>query len=278
MSFEFGILSDEISLNLDEALREGSALGFRKYEIRCIDSYEERVPYFKKEYEDRLVREVEEGNIEVTAISPGLFKIKLSETEKLEKQLHTDLPKTCELAVRMKCPIIIVFGFLTEEGGNRDEVIRHLSEAGKITASYGLKLAVENEPGAYCDTGERTAAIVKAIDQPDVGINWDPANAISCYEPAYPIGYEAVKPYLLNVHIKDQIPLPPDKWENRLIGDGGMNWVGQLRALKRDKILPHLTLETHVFPLLESTHEDMRRLKILMQTVDAFDSGSGDPA
>lgn len=271
MTFEFGILSDEISLNLEEALSEGKAMGFRKYEIRCMDSYEERIPYFKKVYEDRLLEEIEKGEIEVTAVTPGLFKIHLSDTEKLEKQLHTDLPKTCELSRRMGCPLIILFGFLREEGQNEQAVVERLQEAGKIAAEYDLKLAIENEPGSFCDTGEATAAIIEQVNLENVGINWDPGNAVSSGEAAFPIGYRAVKPYLLNVHIKDTIPIPPDKWENLIIGEGGVNWLGQLKALKKDKILSHLTLETHVFPLLESTREDLRRLKILMETVDAIE-------
>lgn len=271
---EFGILTDEISLNLDEALREGKAMGFRKYEVRCMDSYQERVPYFKKEYEDRLIREVKKGEIEITALTPGSFKIKLSETEKLRKQMEEDIPKTCELAVRMKCPMLILFGFLREEGHGVDEVVEKLQQASEIASQYNLIFAIENEPISYCDTGENTADVIRKVDRDNIGINWDPGNAVSCGEAAYPIGYEAVKPFLKNVHIKDTIPIPPDKWENRIIGEGGMNWVGQLKALRRDKLVPHLTLETHVFPLLESTREDMRRLRILLEAVDAIEAGS----
>ncbi len=68
--------------------------------------------------------------------------------------------------------------------------------------------------------------------------------------------------------------MPPDKWENRLIGDGGVNWLGQLWALRRDGDLSHLTLETHVFPVLEATREDLRRLRILFETIDALEANS----
>ena len=122
----------------------------------------------------------------------------------------------------------------------------------------------------FCDTGVNTAEFVKSINAENVGINWDPANALVAGEAAYPVGYDAVRPYIQNVHIKDAIPVPPDKWENRLIGDGGVNWLGQLRALMNDKPIDHLTLETHVFPVLEATREDVRRLKIIMDAVDAL--------
>ena len=155
-------------------------------------------------------------------------------------------------------------------GGNSEEALSILKEAGQIVAKHGLQLSIENEPGFFCDTGVNTAEFVKSINAENVGINWDPANALVAGEAAYPVGYEAVRPYLQNVHIKDAIPIPPDKWENRLIGDGGVNWLGQLRALINDKPIDHLTLETHVFPVLEATREDVRRLKILMNTVEAI--------
>jgi len=267
---DLAILTDEISLDLDEALDEGKRLGFRKFELRCVDSYEHRVPYLNPGVEERLLRKIENQEIELTALTPGLFKIGLSNTEGIRKALEDALPKTCEMAKRLGAPRIIVFSFLRNGGGNREEALSILKQAGQITAEHGLQLSIENEPGFFCDTGVNTAEFVKSINAENVGINWDPGNALVSGEAAYPIGYEAVRPYLQNVHIKDTIPIPPDKWENRLIGDGGVNWLGQLRALINDKPIDHLTLETHVFPVLEATREDVRRLKILMDTVKAI--------
>lgn len=262
---ELAILSDEISLDLEEAFRIGTDLGFRKYEIRCMDDYEHRVPNFNPRRYEQILQLVEAGTIEVTAVTPGTFKIDLSDTDALRKEMDEVLPKACEMAKEMKSPTLITFGFMREADVNSEAIVSALKEAGHIAGEYNLKLAVENEPGSYCDTGENTAAIVKAIDQDHVGINWDPANAVVCGEAGFPIGYDAVLPYLQNVHIKDAIPIPPDKWENRLIGDGGVNWLGQLKHLFKDRPVEHLTLETHVFPLIESTKEDLRRLKLLFE-------------
>ncbi|MCB1123821.1 MAG: sugar phosphate isomerase/epimerase [Verrucomicrobiae bacterium] len=262
---ELGIISDEISLDLEEAFRLGEELGFRKYEIRCFDDYEHRIPNLFPGRIDRLKELVDNGTIEVTAITPGTFKIKPDETDQLRKELEEILPRTCELARELKAPTIITFGFMSSPGVGNEEVVRRIREAGQIVGEFQLQLAVENEPGSYCDTGARTADVVKAVDLPHVGINWDPANAEVSGEAAYPLGYEAIKPWLLNVHIKDAIHVPPDQWENRLIGDGAVNWLGQMRSLLRDKPVRHLTLETHVFPLLQSTKEDLRRLRILFE-------------
>jgi len=263
---ELAILSDEISLDLEEAVRFGEEMGFRKYEIRCLDDYEHRVPDFRPGRVDRLHQLVAEGRMEITALTPGVFKIHLSDTDKLRRELEDILPRTCELARRLGVPRIISFGFMRETGVPESEARDRLREAGEVVREHGLELVVENEPGSFCDTGVNTARLVGDLQMDHVGINWDPANAVISGEAAYPVGYCAVRPLLRNMHVKDSIPLPPDKWENRLLGDGGVNWVGQLAALRRDRPLPHITLETHVFPLLDSTRETLRRIQLLMAT------------
>ena len=242
-------------------------MGFRKYEIRCVDDYEHRVPYLNPGREEYLQERIDNETIQITALSPGVFKIDLSNPELVRKELDETLPKCCEMAVRLKSPIVIVFGFMRGNGSELSEAIRLLKEAGAIAKQHNLKLAIENEPGSFCDTGANTTAVIEEIDMENVGINWDPGNALSCGEIPYPIGYECVRPHILNMHIKDTIPIPPDKWENRLIGDGGVNWIGQLQAAIKDNILPYLTIETHVFPVLESTKEELRRLHIYLETI-----------
>ncbi|MFO7725760.1 MAG: sugar phosphate isomerase/epimerase family protein [Oceanipulchritudo sp.] len=260
---ELAIISDEISLDLEESLRHGKEFGIHTYEVRCLDDYDHRVPDVRPERIAELEKAVSSEAIRLTALSPGTFKIQLGESEKLRHQMEDILPRSCELARRLGATRIITFGFMREEGGSLEEALFRLREAGTVAGRYGLELSIENEPGSYCDTGVNTAEVVRAIDLPHVGVNWDPANAVFAGEAAFPVGYDAVLPHIQNVHIKDGIPLPAGKWENRLLGDGGVNWVGQLHALLRDQPVPHLTLETHVFPLLESTREDLRRLDIL---------------
>ncbi len=251
-------------------MEEGKQLGFRKYELRCLDDYEHRVPYFKPGRKEDLLAAVGSGEMEITAVTPGLFKGGLQDVETVKRELLEALPDTCEISRELGADIIIVFSFKREDESDEPEALALLMEAAKTVESFGLKMAIENEPGMFCDTGVTTARILDKINQPHVGINWDPGNSCSAGEIAYPVGYEAVRSRMINCHIKDTIPLPPEKWENRLVGDGGVNWLGQLHALIRDGDLSHLTLETHVFPLLQATREDVRRLRLLMDWIPAF--------
>ena len=267
---DIAILSDEISLDLTEALALGKEMGFDKYEIRCADDYGHRIPDLKTHRIDELRRAVGDKAIEITAMSPGLFKVPLEETAQIRKDLDDLLPRTCELCLALACPRIIVFSGIQSAQGCRQQAMDLLHRAGEIVGQAGLELAVENEPGFYCDTGVHTAAFIRELNLPHVGINWDPANAIIAGEAAYPVGYDAALPLIRNVHVKDSIPLPPDKWENRLIGEGGVNWLGQIWALLKDRPVSHITLETHVFPVLPNTREDLRRLKRLFASSAAF--------
>ena len=151
---------------------------------------------------------VENNTIEVTAVTPGTFKFRLSDTDALRKDLDDTLPRACKMAKQLKSPRLITFGFMREPGTDPEAILPYLREAAKIAEEHNLQLAIENEPGFYSDTGVHTAEIVKAIHLDHVGINWDPANAVVSGETEFPVGYEAVLPYLQNVHIKDAIPDP----------------------------------------------------------------------
>jgi sugar phosphate isomerase/epimerase len=80
---------------------------------------------------------------------------------------------------------------------------------------------------------------------------WDPANAfVSGEDSAFPDGYEAVKPYMAHVHIKDARLLDPESgltaWER--IGDGVVDYRGQLKALIDDGYTDIISVETHYSP------------------------------
>ena len=72
MPLQVGIVSDEISRDFREALRVGMPLGLRRYEIRNLAAG--RAPVCG----DAAMRETEriarEEGVEITALSPGLFK------------------------------------------------------------------------------------------------------------------------------------------------------------------------------------------------------------
>jgi len=260
---ELGIVSDEIAPDFREAVTLGMEWGITRYEIRCVRSG--RVPAVDPAEWDDILGLVREHGLSITALSPGIFKHQLSRKTELLHELEETLPRTIAMARQCDCPLIIVFGIQREKNEppqHYREVLDILRRAAQIAQKDNLRLAIENEPGFWCDTGVNTARIIHDVNMPSLGANWDPCNAYGTIEVPYPDGYRAIRPVIFNVHAKDTkrgalIECVP-------IGKGVIDWKGQVEALLRDKIVGHITIETHSLPLVEKSKQNVETLRQLL--------------
>lgn len=267
-TLDLGIVSDEISNDFTEAMHHASLWGISIMEIRLLKSG--RIPNVSKEDIDEVLKYVRRGDVRITALSPGIFKHRLSKISQLEEELNTTLPRTIDLARSMGASLIIVFGFERESGEpetNRSIAVDFLRRAASVAERAGVKLAIENEPGFWCDTGANTRTIIDDVASPALGANWDPANAYGTPEVPYPGGYKAIRERIFNVHVKDTrqgslVQCVP-------VGDGALDWAGQLRAIVYDKIVSHITIETHCLPLIDNSRRNVETLKRMLNDISA---------
>lgn len=258
-----GIVSDEITNDFGEALRHALSWGIHRFELRCLTSG--RVPRVSGEELRTVAALVREHGVRVTALSPGIFKPPLSHTAELDEELRSVLPATLDLARQLSCPMVIVFGFQREQGEPADRYQRAvdlMQRAAETASAAGIRLAIENEPGFWCDTGVNTQRLIRDVRMPSLGANWDPGNAYGTTEKPYPEGYEALKSSIINVHAKDTavgslIQCVP-------IGEGAIDWQGQVTALVRDTPVEHITIETHCHPLVENSRRNVEVLRAMM--------------
>ncbi|MFH1230927.1 MAG: TIM barrel protein, partial [Planctomycetota bacterium] len=134
---------------------------------------------------------------------------------------------------------------------------------------------IENEPKFWCDTSANTLKILESVNSPYLKSNWDPANAFAAGESPYPEGYNQIKKFIANIHIKDILEDTSKKCV--VVGDGVIDWPGQLGTIIKDKLLNHVTIETHCLPLIEKSKENLKRVnKIIASARGGSVSGTGN--
>jgi sugar phosphate isomerase/epimerase len=260
-----GIVSDEIAQDFPTALRHGLSWGITRYELRCLVSG--RVPRVEKREVSSVAQLLRQENVRVTALSPGMFKARVTDAAALEDEILNVLPASLDLAAQLEAPLLIVFGFQREENEPADHInkaVDYMRRASEIAQKAGIRIAIENAPGFWCDTGRNTRALISAVGNPALGANWDPCNAYGTTETPFPTGYDALKDAIINVHAKDTVK--GSLIQCVPIGDGAIDWQGQVRALQRDRIVKHITIETHCQPLIENSRRNVEILRKFMQS------------
>ncbi|MDI6827780.1 MAG: sugar phosphate isomerase/epimerase family protein, partial [Armatimonadota bacterium] len=148
-----------------------------------------------------------------------------------------------------------------------DRIIQELGKAADRAKSLGVILGLENEHSCYLGTGEEVARVIKAVGSPALQAVWDPGNSFCAGETPYPNGYEAIKPYIVHIHVKDAVK-QDGKPKFVVMGTGEIDYEGQFKALRADNYRGYISLETHYRPVSGSAEEGSREcLQYLKQVV-----------
>jgi sugar phosphate isomerase/epimerase len=263
---DIGVVTDEVSRNLGEALDLAEGWGMTRFELR--EGSRARFPAFTKD-EIALLDEHVRGGSRVTAVSPGIFKGHADDREKLDHELGHVLPRSLELANRFGCPLLIVFGFERYDGEpvtGRRAAMDAFERAANLAVEAGMTVVIENEPNFWVDRPVDTAELLSEIGHPGLMANWDPANSHwGGFLPTYE-EFQVLKRHIGNVHVKDYYPADPAApW--RPIGQGETPWSEMLRWVVAETDLTHVTLETHCVPLVESSKVSLDNLRAMLDSI-----------
>jgi len=259
-ALDIGILTDEVSRDLAEAFEICGTWGITRFELR--EGSTARFPGFTAAEVGLVEERVAAGN-RVTAVSPGILKGHVEHEAQWRLELDETLPRALELGARFGCPLLIVFGFERAEGESprlRTNVMRVFERVAREAEAAGMTVAVENEPNFWVDRALETTEMLRQIGHPGLKANWDPANSHwGGYVPEH-ADFEALLPYIANVHVKDHLPADENApW--RPVGSGDTPWNDYLRWIIHETALEHVTLETHCRPLEESSRRSVEWLR-----------------
>ena len=282
---QIAIVTDEMSADPETAFELGLEEGVRHFELRGVHS--DRVPRISAHAEARLLRAIRDFGVEITAVSPGLFKIPFPAGEPERSNLgwmdaaffrrfedgraalrdHMDrlLPETIDFATKVGARFIVAFSFhrAGAPGGPAPaEAIDCLGAAADRVRASGLTLLVETEEGFFADTGARSAALVEAIGAGRIAINWDPANSFCEGDVPFPDGYAALRHLVRNVHFKDARRLADGR--TAFVAEGAVDWPGQIGALVRDRYDGFIAIEPHLERPVKAVRDSLRRLRALI--------------
>jgi len=257
--FPIAAITDEYSPDLEKALEPMVATGMTGAELRVV--WGKNIMNLNNDELARARDLVAAKGLKVFSIASPLLKCVLPNSPPVDARLQQDVfastatfedqPRLADhafaIAKMMDCKIIRVFTFwrTVEPQKCFDGVVKALSELAQKAAREGLIIGLENEHACNVATAAETAAVLKAVSNPNLQVVWDPANALCAGEEPFPYGYGLLPPdRIAHVHAKDcHIENHKPVWGP--LGTRSVDWKGQIAALLADGYKGYLSLETH---------------------------------
>ncbi len=255
-----GVLTDEVSDSLGEALDWCVRNELRHVEIRMVDG--KNVLDLSLEEVGRAAGEIRRRRLSVSALATPLFKCALDPSRRVGSgdlfgAKEEDIPahfarlgRAILTARALGTRRIRIFSFWREQDPRPhfEEIARHLRKAAQAAESEEITLLLENETACNGGYAEEVAEIVRRVDSPSLRVLWDPGNETYGGRTAFPDGYLQVMDYVAHVHLKDATTGADGNPRCVPIGSGRTAMGEQIRALERNGYGGIYTLETRYVP------------------------------
>ena len=122
-------------------------------------------------------------------------------------------------------------------GGNQtwekdyDQIVARVAEWAEAAAKCGTRFALEPHVGGLLDRPERALAILKAVNSPSLGLNFDISHFAIQGMPMEPT-VAALAPHAIHTHVKDG-RMENGKVKFLLPGEGGFDYAAYFRAMAK---------------------------------------------
>jgi sugar phosphate isomerase/epimerase len=257
--FPIAAITDEFSPDIETAVRSMAEVGMRGAELRMalgrniLDLTDDELA--------AVLATVHGYGLEVVSIASPVLKCVLPDAPEVDSRFQQDMfasrhtfadqprlaRRAFEIARRAGARIVRVFSYWRTVRPEEcfDRIVEALARLADEAAPHGLIVGLENEHACHVGTAAEAAAVLAAVDHPNLKLVWDPANALVSGENPFPEGYRKIPPgRIVHVHAKDCFVEGHTPTFGPL-GECAVDWKGQIAALEADGYRGWISLETH---------------------------------
>jgi 3-dehydroshikimate dehydratase len=234
-------LADEIAPDLDTQIAVLREVGIGWLELRGV--WDTNVLDLSDAQVAQVGRALGAAGLRVSAIASPIGKTPISAPLADDRRR---LARAIAVARALGTDRVRVFSYYPASGEAgpppRAAVLERLRALTADAGAAGVTLLHENEKDIYGDTIARCVDLLGGVDDPHFRALLDPANFLQCGQEPYPAGYEALRPWLAYVHVKDV-----DAAGALVVaGAGAADWPGLLAGLRAGGYAGFLSLEPHL--------------------------------
>jgi L-ribulose-5-phosphate 3-epimerase len=258
--FKLGVITDEVTQDLEQALLWAKGFGLHWVELRFL--WNKYVVDLSPDDVKRAKDLLGKYQMKVSVVDSPYFKTLLPGTQSRFSDNKADplqsefakqdaiLERAIARAKDFGTDKVRIFAFLRVANPPSvfERAAKELNRSAAVAQREGIRLILENEFSCNVATGHESAEMLRMVNSPALGLNWDPGNAYAAGElKPYPDGYDGLdKKRIWHCHLKDTAPASNGQEANwRPMGGGVIDYVGQFRALLKDGYTGTMSLETH---------------------------------
>lgn len=205
-------------LSLDEALAVARRFGHDGIEPRVAAGHRHGIELLTSApARDEIRRKAQDSGVALCCIATSCkYADPIQSTGMAEETLHY-----IDLAGDVGCPRLRVFGGQIPEGVSReaatDLLVEALGRVAEYAADRGVTVCLETHDD-WCHP-EHVAAVMRRLDHPSIGVNWDIMHPVRRGDATMDTAFETLQPWIRHLHIHDGGGLGED-WGFRPIGHG----------------------------------------------------------
>lgn len=212
--------------SLDEALSGIARAGFRYVELSAVRGWTEQIPLDANAGKLSEVRaKLQNYGLQASALS-GHSDLTTAEGVVIGKQ-------AIDLCQKLGITLMnTAIGGHYSEDEDKDAFMGYIHELADYAADRGITVGLEVH-GDIMASGALSIPLIKEIDRPNVGINYDTANCVFYGGVQAVDDLRPVVPYLVHVHLKDKIG-GAKVWNFPAVGEGELDFAAILQILAEE--------------------------------------------